>query len=78
MIAICVTAGFILALTRAPAGEARQERSLFRAGHGAAGGVNRSWTKGIIVLAAGGTGGHLFPAEALGHELKARGYRCIW
>jgi UDP-N-acetylglucosamine--N-acetylmuramyl-(pentapeptide) pyrophosphoryl-undecaprenol N-acetylglucosamine transferase len=31
-------------------------------------------SKGIIVLAAGGTGGHLFPAEALGHELKARGY----
>jgi UDP-N-acetylglucosamine--N-acetylmuramyl-(pentapeptide) pyrophosphoryl-undecaprenol N-acetylglucosamine transferase len=30
--------------------------------------------KGLIVLAAGGTGGHLFPAEALGHELKARGY----
>jgi UDP-N-acetylglucosamine--N-acetylmuramyl-(pentapeptide) pyrophosphoryl-undecaprenol N-acetylglucosamine transferase len=31
-------------------------------------------TKGIILLAAGGTGGHLFPAEALGHELKRRGY----
>ncbi len=31
-------------------------------------------TKGIILLAAGGTGGHLFPAEALAHELKARGY----
>nr|CAD6411886.1 undecaprenyldiphospho-muramoylpentapeptide beta-N-acetylglucosaminyltransferase [Rhizobium sp. Q54] len=31
-------------------------------------------SKGIILLAAGGTGGHLFPAEALGHELKARGY----
>lgn len=31
-------------------------------------------TKGIIFLAAGGTGGHLFPAEALGHELRARGY----
>ncbi|MBL0374476.1 undecaprenyldiphospho-muramoylpentapeptide beta-N-acetylglucosaminyltransferase [Rhizobium sp. KVB221] len=30
---------------------------------------------GLIVLAAGGTGGHLFPAEALGHELKARGYQ---
>ena len=30
--------------------------------------------KGLIVLAAGGTGGHLFPAEALGHALKARGY----
>lgn len=31
-------------------------------------------SKGIIMLAAGGTGGHLFPAEALGHELKARGW----
>jgi UDP-N-acetylglucosamine--N-acetylmuramyl-(pentapeptide) pyrophosphoryl-undecaprenol N-acetylglucosamine transferase len=31
-------------------------------------------TKGIILLAAGGTGGHVFPAEALGHELRARGY----
>src|ERR1044072_8739301 len=31
-------------------------------------------SKGIILLAAGGTGGHLFPAESLGHELKARGF----
>lgn len=31
-------------------------------------------SKGIIMLAAGGTGGHLFPAEALAFELKARGY----
>lgn len=31
-------------------------------------------SKGTIVLAAGGTGGHLFPAEALGHELRSRGY----
>lgn len=31
-------------------------------------------TKGIILLAAGGTGGHLFPAEALAHTLAARGY----
>lgn len=30
--------------------------------------------KGKIVLAAGGTGGHLFPAEALARELKLRGY----
>ncbi|MGH6760010.1 MAG: undecaprenyldiphospho-muramoylpentapeptide beta-N-acetylglucosaminyltransferase [Phyllobacterium sp.] len=31
-------------------------------------------TKDTIVLSAGGTGGHLFPAEALAHELIARGW----
>lgn len=30
--------------------------------------------KGIVLLSAGGTGGHLFPAEALAHELIARGW----
>src|SRR5712671_8100430 len=29
----------------------------------------------LILLAAGGTGGHLFPAEALGVELIRRGLR---
>lgn len=29
----------------------------------------------LIVLAAGGTGGHVFPAEALARELKSRGHR---
>lgn len=29
----------------------------------------------LIVLAAGGTGGHIFPAEALARELLGRGYR---
>src|SRR5512145_3050620 len=29
----------------------------------------------LIVLAAGGTGGHVFPAEALASVLSARGYR---
>lgn len=31
-------------------------------------------SKGVVVLAAGGTGGHLFPAEALANELNMRGY----
>ena len=31
--------------------------------------------RGTIALAAGGTGGHLFPAEALARELQARGLR---
>ena len=31
--------------------------------------------KPVILLAAGGTGGHLFPAEALGVELMKRGFR---
>ncbi|MEO1703176.1 MAG: undecaprenyldiphospho-muramoylpentapeptide beta-N-acetylglucosaminyltransferase [Pseudomonadota bacterium] len=30
--------------------------------------------KGSIVVSAGGTGGHLFPAESLAHELIARGW----
>ena len=29
----------------------------------------------LILLAAGGTGGHLFPAEALSHALRAAGLR---
>jgi UDP-N-acetylglucosamine--N-acetylmuramyl-(pentapeptide) pyrophosphoryl-undecaprenol N-acetylglucosamine transferase len=32
-------------------------------------------TPSLILLAAGGTGGHLFPAEALGVELIRRGFR---
>ncbi len=29
----------------------------------------------LIILAAGGTGGHVFPAEALARELRGRGYK---
>lgn len=32
---------------------------------------------GAIALAAGGTGGHLFPAEALARELMARGHEVV-
>jgi len=31
----------------------------------------------LVVLAAGGTGGHLFPAEALSHALHAQGVRVV-
>lgn len=31
----------------------------------------------LVVLAAGGTGGHLFPAEALSHALHAKGARVV-
>lgn len=33
--------------------------------------------RGLIALTAGGTGGHLFPAEALAQELKRRGWRIL-
>ena len=29
----------------------------------------------LIVLSAGGTGGHIFPADALAQDLLSRGYR---
>ena len=31
--------------------------------------------QGPIVIAAGGTGGHLFPGQSLAQELKRRGRR---
>lgn len=39
--------------------------------------MTHSRTPGAIALAAGGTGGHLFPAEALARELMARGHRVV-
>jgi UDP-N-acetylglucosamine--N-acetylmuramyl-(pentapeptide) pyrophosphoryl-undecaprenol N-acetylglucosamine transferase len=32
----------------------------------------------LILLSSGGTGGHVFPAAALGHDLVSRGYRVEW
>ena len=31
----------------------------------------------VCVVAAGGTGGHMFPAEALARELMQRGWRIV-
>ncbi len=33
--------------------------------------------RGVIVLGAGGTGGHMFPAQALAGELTRRGFRIV-
>lgn len=37
----------------------------------------KSETQKRIILATGGTGGHIFPAQALAHELSARGYKVV-
>ena len=31
-----------------------------------------------ILIMAGGTGGHIFPALAVGHQLHAAGWRVVW
>ena len=36
---------------------------------------NKKPQKPLIILTAGGTGGHVYPAEALADELINRGYR---
>ena len=32
----------------------------------------------VVLMMAGGTGGHVFPALAVAHELKAEGYEVHW
>lgn len=39
--------------------------------------ANAPAEKGTIVLAAGGSGGHMFPAQALAQELNRRGYDLV-
>ena len=39
--------------------------------------TNEAKLNSPIILASGGTGGHLFPAQALAAELKTRGHKLI-
>lgn len=39
--------------------------------------IKRKNKSPLIILTAGGTGGHVYPAEALAEELSARGYRLM-
>ena len=61
LLALSLAMGMVLALTRRRAGPRRRDMSAPRG-------------RGVIALAAGGTGGHMFPAEALAGELLARGH----
>ena len=66
LFAVALTMGFALAVTR-------QRPQIRLIGHARRSQLLRGARMSVIVLSAGGTGGHLFPAQALAGELVKRG-----
>jgi hypothetical protein len=77
LVAMGIMVGMLLALTRTrPQGEIGDilARGRCTDGHD---GRRRSGRAPLAVIAAGGTGGHMFPAQALAEALLARGWRVV-
>ena len=65
LLGTALTLGLALALTRK-----QPETSLSHLRHG----MSDADAKPLVVIAAGGTGGHMFPAQAFADEMRARGW----